>query len=263
MLFEQYPSQDLLTPSIIDGGVNKLDSSLTALDFYLLDDINAYLSPNDLKKTKDELINNSFDDNNQYQEDFFSSFDLSELNDAEETSDFLSDAISFDDIDLEKWISQSSFPSPPMETNSSSISSTENTYSTFPSIYDELSKNIDMVVPPSPPLSSIGSSPAPIIKKPKLTVVERRLRKKDQNKSAAEKYRLKKKSERHKLLDRHSRLKKSNTELKLELENLAYRVQHIKQLFINQQDQFENIQICYDTNEIPRVISARRKKRII
>ena len=65
MLFEQYPSQDLLTPSINDGGVNKLDSSLTALDFYLLDDINAYLSPNDLKKTKDEIINNSLNDNLQ------------------------------------------------------------------------------------------------------------------------------------------------------------------------------------------------------
>jgi len=233
MLFEQYSSQDLLTPSINDGGVNKLNSSLTALDFYLLDDIDAYLSPTDLKKPKHDLINNSFDDNNQYQEDFFSSFDFSELNDVEEKSDFLSNSISIDDLDLEKWISQSSFPSPPMETTSPSISNVEDTSLTFPSIYDEYSKNIDMVVPPSPPLSSIGSSPAPIIKKPKLSVVERKLRKKDQNKTAAEKYRIKKKSERHTLLDQHLQLKKSNTALKLELENLSYRVQHIKQLFVD------------------------------
>jgi len=45
MLFEQYHPQDLLTPSINDGGVNKLNSSLSSLDFYLLDDIDAYLSP--------------------------------------------------------------------------------------------------------------------------------------------------------------------------------------------------------------------------
>jgi len=234
MLFEQYTSQDLLTPTINDGGVNKLNSSLTALDFYLLDDIDAYLPPVHSKKTKDDLINDSINDNNQYQEDFFSNFDLSELNDFEEKSDFLTNAISLDDLDLEKWISQSSFPSPPMDTDISSISNVEDTSSTFPWIGDEYTKNIDMVVPPSPPLSSIGSSPAPTIKKSKLSVVERKLRKKDQNKSAAEKYRMKKKSERQKLLDRHSKLKKnSNKELKLELENLTYRVQHIKQLFVD------------------------------
>jgi hypothetical protein len=250
-MFEQYTSQDLLTPSINDGGVNKLNSSLTALDFYLLDDINAYLSPVHSKKIKDDLINDSINDNNQYQEDFFSNFDLSELSDFEEKSgrkknflnfilienifliDFLTNPISIDDLDLEKWISQSSFPSPPMDTDISSISNVEDTSSTFPWIGDEYSKNTDMVVPPSPPLSSIGSSPAPIIKKPKLSIVERKLRKKDQNKSAAEKYRIKKKSERQKLLDRHSKLNHSNKELRLELENLTYRVQHIKQLFVD------------------------------
>jgi len=233
MLFEQYTSPDLLTPSINDGGVNKLNSSLTALDFYLLDDIDAYLSPVHSKKIKDDLINDSINDNNQYQEDFFSNFDLSELSDFEEKSDFLTNPISIDDLDLEKWISQSSFPSPPMDTDISSISNVEDTSSTFPWIGDEYSKNIDMVVPPSPPLSSIGSSPASIIKKTKLSVVERKLRKKDQNKSAAEKYRMKKKSERQKLLDRHSKLNHSNKELRLELENLTYRVQHIKQLFVD------------------------------
>lgn len=87
-----------------------------------------------------------------------------------------------------------------------------------------------MIVPPSPSLSSTNSSPAPA-KKTKLSVNERKLRKKDQNKTAAEKYRLKKKSERHQLLDRQLKLKNQNTELKSELENLTYRVQQFKKLF--------------------------------
>jgi hypothetical protein len=136
-------------------------------------------------------------------------------------------------LDIEKWITQSSFPSPPMEINNSPLSSIEDTSSTFPSIGDEYTKNTDMIVPLSPPLSSTGSSPAPSTKKTKLSAVERKLRKKDQNKTAAEKYRVKKKSERHQLLDRHLKLKTINKELKSELENLTYRVQQFKQLFVD------------------------------
>jgi len=99
------------------------------------------------------------------------------------------------------------------------------------SLGDEYSINADMSVPLSPPLSSIGSSPAPLIKKRKLSTVERKLRKKGQNKTAAEKYRIKKKSERNQLLDRYSKLKTMNKELKSELENFTYRVQQFKQLF--------------------------------
>jgi len=120
-----------------------------------------------------------------------------------------------------------------METNNSPLSSVEDTLTTLSWNGDDYTKSIDMVVPPSPPLSPASSSPKPITKKSKLTVVERKLRKKDQNKTAAEKYRVKKKSERHILLDRHSILKNKNRELKLELENLTYRVQHIKQLFVD------------------------------
>jgi len=237
MLFEHYHPQDLLTPTINDGGVNKLNSSLTSLDFYLLDDINAYLTPVQSKRTKND--NNS--DNNQHQEELFSDFDFGE------NSEFLSSSISIEDLDLEKWISQSSFPSPPMDTINYN---TEDTSSTFPWIGEQIT---DMVVPlspplssassspsppvssasssPSPPVSSASSSPAPITKKSKLSIVERRIRKKDQNKTAAEKYRIKKKSERHILLDRQIHLKNTNKELKLELENLTYRVQQFKQLF--------------------------------
>jgi hypothetical protein len=228
MLFEQYHPQDLLTPTINDGGVNKLNSSLTSLDFYLLDDIDAYLAPIQSKKSKNDLINDNNNDHNQHQEEFFPDFDL---NDFEENSEFLANSISIEELELEKWISQSAFPSPPMDTTNSSIYNTEDTSSTFPWFGEQYAINTDMIVPPSPPLSSTGSSPAPMTKKSKLSVVERRIRKKDQNKTAAEKYRIKKKSERNILIDRQLHLKNTNRELKLELENLTYRLQQFKQLF--------------------------------
>ena len=215
MLYEQYPPQDLLTPSIGDDGVNKLKSSFTSLDFYLLDDIDVYLSPNQSAKANDkEIINDSLNDNSQHQEEFFSDFDLVNFNDFEEKSDFLADTISIDEIDIEKWISQSSFSSALMDTTSNSpISSVEDSSS----IEDAI--NRDMIVPPSPSLSSTESSSTISRKKTKLSVIERKLRKKDQNKTAAEKYRIKKKTERNVLIDRHSKLKDTNRELKLELEN--------------------------------------------
>jgi len=232
MLFEQYHSQDLLMSSISDGGINKLNSSLTSLDFYLLDDIEAYLSPIRSKKTKNDLINDNNYDNSQHHEDFLSNFDLSELQDFDEKSDFLFDSISIEDLEIEKWISQSSFPSPPMDSaNNSPLTSVEDTSSTLSWIGDECPTSLDMIVPPSPPLSFTGSSPAPSTKKTKLSTVERKLRKKGQNKTAAEKYRVKKKSERNQLFDRHLKLKNINKDLKLELENLTYRVQQFKQLF--------------------------------
>jgi hypothetical protein len=86
MLFEQYHPQDLLTPSINDGGVNKLNSSLTSLDFYLLDDIDAYLSPIHSEKTKNHLITDSPYDNSEHQEEFFPDFDFSDIHNFEEDS---------------------------------------------------------------------------------------------------------------------------------------------------------------------------------
>jgi hypothetical protein len=227
MLFEQYPPQDLLTPSINDGGVNKLKSSLTSLDFYLLDDINAYLSPIHSNNNKNDINNDNLNENSQSQDDIFSDFDFSDINILEEKSDF----IPLDEIELEKWISQSSFPSPPMETNSSPLSQIDDGSSTLSWFPDDYPINTDMIVPLSPPLSTSSSSPASIIKKSKLSPVERRMRKKGQNKTAAEKYRIKKKSERNQLLDRHMELKCLNKELKSELENLSYRLQQFKQLF--------------------------------
>jgi hypothetical protein len=230
MFHEQYYPQDLLTPAINDGGVNKLNSSLTSLDFYLLDDIDAYLPLVQSKKTKNDLINDSNNDNSQHEEELFPEFDFLDFDNSEEKSEFLDNSIPIDELEIEKWISLSCFPSPPMNTNNFS---TEDTLSTSPWSAGEYTMNSDMVVPPSPPLSSTSSSPAPSLKKPKLSAGERRLRKKGQNKSAAEKYRIKKKSERQVLLDRHSHLRSINKDLKLEFENLTFRVQKLKELFVD------------------------------
>jgi hypothetical protein len=135
-------------------------------------------------------------------------------------------SITIDDLDIEQWITQSAFPSPPMDTSASPLSTVEETSSTTYECQD-------MIVPLSPPSSLASSSPAPTTKKTKLSTIERKLRKKNQNKTAAEKYRMKKKSERHCLLDRHAQLKSVNRDLKLELENLAFRVEKFKQLFVD------------------------------
>lgn len=235
MLYEQYPSLGLIQPSNNDGGIDKFESSSSSLDFYLLDDIDTYLPPLHSEKPKNDLINDSINDNSLYQlpEDFFSDIDLSDLNSYNEASN----AVSIDEIDIEKWINQASFPSPPMETTNSSDS-----LSWFNEQYPI---NTDMIVPASPPSSSsssssssslsspssISSSPAPSLKRPKLTTVERKMRKKGQNKTAAEKYRVKKKSERTELLERQATLKLRNKELKSELDDLTYRVEQFKQLF--------------------------------
>ena len=59
------------------------------------------------------------------------------------------------------------------------------------------------------------------------------MRKKSQNKTAAEKYRKKKQSERNLLLDQHIKLKTTNQELRIELDNLTYRVEQFKKLFVD------------------------------
>ncbi|CAF4111911.1 unnamed protein product [Rotaria sp. Silwood2] len=41
-----------------------------------------------------------------------------------------------------------------------------------------------------------------------------------------------------------------------------FNVHHIKQLFNHQQDHFQDIKIIFDTNQLPRVISAKNKKVI-
>jgi hypothetical protein len=101
----------------------------------------------------------------------------------------------------------------------------------------ESKASADMMVPPSPPLSSTSSSPSMSnkgsTKKRSFSTIERKLRKKDQNKTAAEKYRLKKRSERNELITRHTNLKNQNRELKFEMENLTFQLEQFKQLFVD------------------------------
>lgn len=95
----------------------------------------------------------------------------------------------------------------------------------------------DMAVPFSPPLSSTSCSPSNTrkesTKKRSLSTTERKLRKKDQNKSAAEKYRLKKRAERDEIISRHTTLKNQNRELKFELDNVSFQLEQFKQLFVD------------------------------
>ena len=87
MLYEQYHPQDPLAPSTIEDGAHKLDSTLTALDFYLLDDIDVYL--NSIQPTKAvniDLINDSENDNSQHHDELFSDFDFDNLTPFDEQS---------------------------------------------------------------------------------------------------------------------------------------------------------------------------------
>ena len=90
----------------------------------------------------------------------------------------------------------------------------------------------DMTVPASPVLSSVSSSSRSSKGgRSKLSTNDRKLRKKGQNKTAAEKYRQKKRLERDELLERHQQLTKQNQNLKSEVENFTLRLEQFKILF--------------------------------
>jgi hypothetical protein len=284
MLFEQYQLQTPTINNNNDGGVGCVTANplFSSLDFDLLDDIDLYLPSVYSKKNKtknesllpsnknthpieNEISNSS---NEQQHEELFSDLDFCNLADFDEKSrkkflllfpgfphrirSFLelieNNSTNIDDWELGKWISQSSFPSPPMDISQSAcdipnLNTTEDSTSsssTIPWISEECtiqSVSVDMIVPPSPPLSSVSSSPAPSARKSSkkigLSTVERKLRKKDQNKTAAEKYRIKKKSEKYNVLDRHIKLKGINRDLKLEADNLSFRIEQLKQLLVD------------------------------
>ncbi|CAF0764516.1 unnamed protein product [Didymodactylos carnosus] len=67
----------------------------------------------------------------------------------------------------------------------------------------------------------------------RLTQPEKKLRKKVQNKTAAEKYRFKKKIEKQTIYERRTKLESSNKDLQLEVDNLQYRITQLKQLFVD------------------------------
>jgi len=252
MLFEQQ-QQQLQTPTInhLDGGSCTTANPLifSSPDFFLLDDIDYYLpSVHSKKNNKNEYllsrqISNENDINNkdheqQQQEELFADLDFCTLENFDEKSELIDHAAIIEGWELEKWISQSAFPSPPMDTTQSPSSIEDSTSSTIPWVGEECTIQ-DMTVPLSPPFSTVGSSSPPppptkkTGKKPGLTITERKLRKKDQNKTAAEKYRIKKKSEKYSVFDRHGQLKTINRDLKLEAENLKFRIEQLKQLFVD------------------------------
>ena len=79
MLFNHGPSEDLLTPTISDGGgVNKLHSLFSSSDPFSPADINVYLSSLESKKL---LSNPSIDGigDDQEHEDFLANLDFSKM----------------------------------------------------------------------------------------------------------------------------------------------------------------------------------------
>jgi cyclic AMP-dependent transcription factor ATF-4 len=236
MHFEFNQPGDLLTPTINDGGVNR-NPIFSSSDFFQLDENDIHLSSVPSKKNEYELaakdnINENSDNNEQHQlqEDLFSTFDLPVLSELDAAD------LQIDGLQLEKYISQSSFSSFQTDIDNSLISDD----STFPWIGNECtieSQNIeDMTVPPSPSLSldsSSSSTSKRSTKKTNLSIVDRKLRKKDQNRTAAEKYRLKKKTEQNGLMAQYLNLKNQNKELKFEYENMTFRLEQLKQLFVD------------------------------
>jgi hypothetical protein len=248
MLFDFDQPDELLTPNITHGGVNQTNPILTPNDISSFDDNDVYFSSIPSKKneyelrTKDNPTETS-DDNHQQQQDYlFSSFDFPVLSELSRTD------LQLDGLQLDRYLSQVSLPSSPTDVHNTSISDD----STFFPIDDSASSTFlwvgeectvesnpprDMMVPPSPPISSVSSSPSisnkESTKKRSVSISERKLRKKDQNKSAAEKYRLKKRTERNELITRHLNLKNQNKELKFEMESLTFQLEQFKQLFVD------------------------------
>jgi hypothetical protein len=256
MLFDFNQSKDLSTPTIHYGGVDKINPLLTSSDIFSLDDNDVYFSSILSKKNEHELvtkdnINENIDNHQEQQDDLFSTFDFPVLSELDKTGKIIIPSnvnikvlllleLFIDAALFNKYITQTSFPSPAMDECNSSICD-DVTSSALPWVGEECTVESqhteDMMVPPSPSLSSTSSSVS--ISRPKskkkssLSTIERKLRKKGQNKSAAEKYRTKKRAEREELTTRHSDLKNQNRELKFELENIRFQLEQFKQLFVD------------------------------
>lgn len=206
MSFEEYFVNDLFTPSLLDGGANPFEQNPSSPDFILTDSFIDEIFPLvPLKTTKNDLSQK------ENTEDIIPDLDLSDI-DLDNFSDLLENDQSFD---IGSFISGISFPSP-IDSSEYSPSSNDGSF------IDESPVNIDRTLPSSPST-----------KRSRLNPVERKLRKKSQNKTAAEKYRLKKKSERDQLIDRQTQLKTLNQNLRLEFENLSFRVEQLKKLLVD------------------------------
>jgi len=231
----------LHTPQLGVGLLNPLSP-----DFLLYDDDNNF---NINTKIQDECL---FEDRK-----LFSDVDFS-FESSEEKSEFIEGLTELAlEWELQKLIQCSSFPIEPMEDQkpqqaleclddipwpaeectivqspSSSASSSQ---------YDDTDNTFSSVSSPSTIRSSVDEPIQAITRKigskrrhgRGLTTNERKQRKKVQNKTAAEKYRVKKKTEKQILNEKRQLLTTSNKDLKLETENLQYRIQQLKQLFFD------------------------------
>lgn len=226
MLFEHSHSHELLTPGIFDAGARPFDISVPSPDFFLADYTEDYGFPVQSKTEKYQSINDSNNFHGGHQDALLSHSDLENIIDLD---DLTVETCLNEQVDIGQLISSYSFE--PFTDNSPS-SFDDVSMST---VEDQQQNNSDSSLPPSPPLSSISSaaSSSSRSKRSKLTPVERKLRKKKQNKTAAEKYRIKKKTERDQLLDRQTYLKTSNQQLKRDLEKMVTQIQQLKQLLID------------------------------
>ncbi|CAF0769698.1 unnamed protein product [Adineta ricciae] len=237
MLFEINQPTDLMTPTIVPNGMVKVNPLFTSNGVLPTEEndtqfplITSETNEYNLVTTDNTTENN---DNNQNNYDLLSSFDFPVLTELE-------------DLQFEKYLSHTSYPTNTIDLQPLSNSDESTFYavddSTSPWLGGECTVGSesaveDMEVPPSPVFSTTSGSSSVIekrvTKKRAFSTTERKLRKKDQNKAAAEKYRLKKKSERDELVSRHAGLKSQNQELKFQLDNLTFRLEQFKQLFVD------------------------------
>jgi len=234
----------LHTPQLGVGLLNPLSP-----DFLLYDDDNSF---NINSKIQDECL---FDDRKLFSDVEFS------FESSEEKSEFIEGLTELAlEWELQKLIQCSSFPIEPMEDQKSQQaleclddipwpaeectivqSPSSITSPASSSQYDDTDNTLSSVSSPSTIRSSVDEEIEAITIKNGtkrrhsrgLTTNERKQRKKVQNKTAAEKYRVKKKSEKQILSEKRQFLATSNKELKLETENLQYRIQQLKQLFFD------------------------------
>jgi len=195
MLFDFNHSKDLLTPTINYGGVNKINPILTSSDLFPLDDNDVIFSSissvkNEYELTSKNNTNENNDHNHQQHDDLYSSFDFPVLSELDKSE------LSNDGFQLDKYIADSSFPSPPMDVHNLSISDDstflpidDSTSSAFQWVGEECTVELkhteDMMVPPSPtPSSSSSASGSPLAarkkstKKTSLSTIQRKLGKK-------------------------------------------------------------------------------------
>ena len=273
MNFNLGASSELLTPIGIDGGVRKFNSFFSSNDISPAADINLNSSSIPSKRDEMDLSTYDKSqqmNEKQMDEDFLASLKFSDFADFDTSgkkspifsqqhssiSSFCSD-LSMDDFCPEAYLHPTSLESTGLDGPMSSFAEKSMLLPALDSTFDSEESSAppwvgeectiasgtdeDVQVPldsPMPSVSSFSSASSPSAlkrssKNPRLSTVERRLRKKDQNKTAAEKYRLKKRTERDELAHRQADLQNQNRELKFELENLTFRLEQFKQLFVD------------------------------